>query len=108
MTRTKTETALERQVAEKSTAMLECRTWQHPWDVNRGDVVSDGANLLWSVPCSRCTTVKTKKLNRRTGRTAGGASYVYPDGYLFHDVGALGAVELGELRMVLLKRMGSL
>lgn len=98
---------LEKQAEGKSTAQLMCRTWQHLWNLNRGEVEPEGANLLWTVPCDRCETTKTMIIRRRTGRIAGSA-YHYPSDYAFHDLGALGADERGSLRLLLLQRSGEL
>lgn len=97
---------LAKQLNEKPTAQLMCRTLQHSWDVNRGDVERDGRYLLWGLPCVRCETIKTLKIERRTGRSVG-ASYSYPPDYQLHGLGALSADERGSLRLVLLDRIGS-
>lgn len=98
---------LEKQAEEKSTAQLMCRTWQHIWNLNRGEVEPDGNLLLWTVPCDRCDTTKTMAINRRSGLYCG-ASYNYPPDYAFHDLGALDAEERGSLRLLLLQRSGEL
>jgi len=98
---------LTKQMNKKFTSHLTCRIWQHLWNVNRGDVTSDGGYLLWSMPCDRCETVKTIKVRRRTGRIEG-TSYVYPADYGFQGLGALDADKRGSIRLTLLDRFGKL
>lgn len=97
---------LDKQAGEKSTAQLTCRTFQHSWNVNRGEVDQEGRWLFWSTPCDRCETVKTTKVNRRTGLRES-STYAYAPDYQFHALGALSANERGSLRLLLLERIGA-
>lgn len=97
-------TDLRAQAEDKTTAQLVCRVWQHSWHIERGNVESDGGNLLWSIPCSRCQTVKIMKISRRTGRYVK-STYQYPADYRFTDIGKLSAKDNGAIRLILMERV---
>lgn len=88
----------------KPTEYLVCRALLgHSWNENRGTVVEDGGMYLWAVPCYRCTTVRTIRINWDGERK--GNSYKWPDGYKFEGYSWLDKTALGRLRVVAIQRL---
>lgn len=61
-------------------SFLQCRAWQHTWNLEAGQVERTGRTYLWEVPCTVCGAVKTRMLSS-DGKIMR-SSYKYPNGYL--------------------------
>lgn len=73
-----------------------CRVLGHAWDYTT--VKRVGGEFVQGLTCLRCETLRYIKVNTRTGE-ASGSRYSYPDGYLFHEGGALTPRERARLRL---------
>jgi hypothetical protein len=79
-----------------------CRTFMHAWDYTT--VKKDGRHLIQGLVCLRCGTVRSFKIDSRTGEIKGNA-YSYPENYLLDDGGgALSAKERAALRITEVRR----
>lgn len=78
-----------------------CRVFGHAWDTTT--VKKSGKEFVQGLVCLRCDTLRFIKVNTRTGETSGNR-YDYPDGYLFHEGGALTPRERSELRLFEVRR----
>lgn len=78
-----------------------CRTFLHAWDYTT--VKQNGRELIQGLVCLRCGTVRSMKIDSRTGERKGN-SYDYPDGYVLSEGGPLSAKERATLRLGEVKR----
>lgn len=78
-----------------------CRTFLHAWDPTT--VKKDGRNLIQGLVCLRCGTIRSVRIDSRTGERKGNA-YDYPDNYLLDGGGALTQRERAALRLAEVKR----
>jgi len=78
-----------------------CRTYLHAWDPTT--VKRDGKHLVQGLVCLRCGTIRSYKIDSRTGEIKGN-SYSYPENYLLDGGGALTARERAALRIGEIRR----
>jgi hypothetical protein len=94
---------LQKKAKDTPTAYLICRSLLgHSWDENKGTVDIVNLTYFWSVPCSRCTTVRTLKIGSHGVRK--GNSYKWPEGYNL-ECGQLTKADLELLRGIALRRL---
>lgn len=93
--------ALSTQAADMSEAALMCRDVGHVWDHWKVFRAVDGYEQ--TMQCKRCTTERTRFLDRQ-GYLVGGSRYVYPAGYLLSGLGFMSQDHRAELRMELINR----
>jgi hypothetical protein len=78
-----------------------CRTWQHAWDYTT--VKRKGRDLVQGLACIRCGTMKTVKIDSRTGERLANY-YDYPDNYTLKEGGSMTQRERAALRLSEVKR----
>ena len=78
-----------------------CRTFLHAWTYTT--VKREGRHLIQGLACLRCGTVRSMKINSRTGERMGNR-YDYPDNYILSEGGALTQAERAALRLAEVKR----
>lgn len=76
---------------------IDCRNYQHSWKAH--DVEVDGKVYVESTICTRCHTVRKRRIHKHTGELIPGSSYHYPEGYQVAG-GRLDANERGTLRLI--------
>lgn len=82
---------------------LECRVLRHAWDVNKGQVISDGRDYKWVLPCLRsCGTRKVIRLRKRNGELVRSHYRWLPE---YHVKGGLRKGDLARIRKVLLEEI---
>lgn len=78
-----------------------CRTFLHAWDFT--SVKKKGRDWFQGLVCIRCGTIRTMKIDSRTGERLGN-SYDYPENYVLKEGGSLTQGERASLRLQEVKR----
>jgi hypothetical protein len=93
-------------VSSMDPGFLRCRDWSHAWDPRTSTVQVSGAELIESLSCQNCDTVRTRAICRMTG-TILRNRYLYPEGYAAKGIGRIGQQGRGVFRLESYRRRGA-
>lgn len=81
---------IERQVGTMKESHLSCRELRHQWDGYTARYMEGARNIIErTLKCKRCGGERDQQISGRDGSIIWSGNIVYPEGYLFKDVGRL-------------------
>lgn len=88
---------VEKAVTAMPVEHVQCRDFGHNWQPHNAVWLDRDQCYQVDLRCSRCTTVRTRLLNRRGAQLD--SHYNYPDGYTITGIGRLTGTDRDQIRL---------
>lgn len=76
---------------------IQCRDYGHNWQPSNAAWLASEQCYRVDLRCSRCSTIRTRLLNRRGAQLE--SHYDYPDGYAVKGIGRLTGTDRDQIRL---------
>lgn len=88
---------VEKAVGAMRPEHIQCRDYGHSWQPSNAVWLTAEQCYRVDLKCSRCTTIRTRLLNRRGAQLE--SHYDYPDGYAVKGIGRLTGTDRDQIRL---------